>query len=404
MTEAVLTLPATAAAPASAAATPRPWVRGPAWDAAWMLSALWLVPAVLLLAGQTEDPRSGPLDVLFFGLTALLWLGHRVGTTWLAYTTTAYRPLVRAEPGRFLMVPLTIVAVCFALILPADTALPWTRAERLVGLVILDYLLVTYHFASQHFGALSLYRVRAGRTGSSKLRSLDRLYALVIGGALVFVAEIVAGTVFFKSVWVDPWLDPAWVESAAVPLRLVGTALVGTATLGMLLLETRQPRPSLPRVFYLVGLALMVVVAFHARSPFVFIVLWSAQHWIVATGLATLVARAEPEPEPSRLRGALHAVNRRPWALLLVLTALSVLLLPFLEVEAVEDGETLYATRIFGAFATALRTSSWVQALVALGFATAFLHYWLDRAVYRFSDPRAREAARGLLLAPPAPR
>ena len=56
-----------------------------------------------------------------------------------------------------------------------------------------------------------------------------------------------------------------------------------------------------------------------------------------------------------------------------------------------------YAERIFGSFATALRTSAWVPALVALGLATAFLHYWLDRAVYRFSDPRVRQAARGLL-------
>ena len=36
-------------------------------------------------------------------------------------------------------------------------------------------------------------------------------------------------------------------------------------------------------------------------------------------------------------------------------------------------------------------------ALVALGFTTGFLHYWLDRAVYRLSQPAVRNAARGLL-------
>jgi len=82
---------------------------------------------------------------------------------------------------------------------------------------------------------------------------------------------------------------------------------------------------------------------------------------------------------------------------LLVLGAASVILLPFLEVEGVADDGALYAHRIFGHFATALRTSSWVPTLVALGLTTGFLHYWLDRAVYRFSSPRAREAARGLL-------
>jgi len=35
--------------------------------------------------------------------------------------------------------------------------------------------------------------------------------------------------------------------------------------------------------------------------------------------------------------------------------------------------------------------------LLAIGFAGGFLHYWLDRAVYRLSDPGVRTAARGLL-------
>ncbi|PYV64553.1 MAG: hypothetical protein DMG97_34550 [Acidobacteria bacterium] len=52
---------------------------------------------------------------------------------------------------------------------------------------------------------------------------------------------------------------------------------------------------------------------------------------------------------------------------------------------------------IFGALATQLRTSSWVPALLALGFATGFIHYRLDRSVYRISDPQVRAAARGLL-------
>ena len=39
--------------------------------------------------------------------------------------------------------------------------------------------------------------------------------------------------------------------------------------------------------------------------------------------------------------------------------------------------------------------------LVALGFATAFVHYLLDRALYRFSDPAVRSAARGLVDPPP---
>lgn len=370
---------------------PRPWIRGPAWDLVWILSALWLVPLVLVLSAGPGDPADGPLDTLYFALTALFWLGHRVGSTWLAYFTTVYRPMRRTERARFAVVPVVIAVVCFAVMLPPDAALPWTRLQRVTAFVIVDYLLITYHFASQHFGVLSLYRLRAGRGGSSGLRRLDRAYALIIGGALVVVAEIVAGTVFRIDVWVDPWLDPEWVASAAGTLRAAGTVAAAAAAVGMLTVEASSRRPSLPRAAYVVGLAGMVAVAFYARTPFVFLVLWSAQHWIVAVGLTTLVARGEPAPEgPRRLARALHAVNRRSWAVLLLLAATSVVLLPFLEVEGADDDGALYAHRLFGQFATGLRTSSWVPVLVAFGLTTAFLHYWLDRAVYRCSKRRVR--------------
>ena len=362
-----------------------------------MLSAVWLAPLVLALSFGRRDPRVGPLDTLYFVLTAVLWLAHRFGSTWLAYFTAAYRPLRRAEPVRFWAVPCLLAVACFAIFLPPDGALPWTRAQRVVGLVIVDYLLVTYHFASQHFGMLSLYRVRAGGRTSKAIRRLDRLYALAVGGVLVIVAEIVAGTVSHIDLWVDPWLDFHWVASAAGSIRIVAIGLVAAATVGLLALEVRSPRPSFPRAAYLVGLAAMVVLAFHATSPFTFAVLWSAQHWITATGLTTLAANGGPAADGTGWDRALHAVNRRPWALVVVLAALSVLLLPFFEVEAVDTEGPLYAPRIFGGFATALRTSTWLPALLAAGFATAFLHYWLDRAVYRLSDPRVRKAARGLL-------
>jgi TonB family protein len=76
---------------------------------------------------------------------------------------------------------------------------------------------------------------------------------------------------------------------------------------------------------------------------------------------------------------------------------LSLVFLPIFEVEANRETGTYYGDRIFGAFATQLRTSTWVPALIALGFATGFIHYLLDRSVYRISDPRVRAAASGLI-------
>ena len=373
-----------------------PWVRNLAWDAFWLQSALWLVPLALVLADGDEDAGESPLDLLVFTLTALFWISHRLGSSWLAYATTAYRPLLRSEAVRFVVVPIAIAAGCFAVLLPGDDALPFTRAERVMALAMVDFGFVTYHFAAQHFGVLSLYRLHSGRTADPWIRRLDRLFALGVGGALVVVAEAVAGTTLFQDVWEGTWLDMEWLAGASGMLRVVATALVLALTLVLLASEARAPSVSLPRVLYALGIALMVCIGLHTDRPLLFVAAWTGQHWLAATALATRVACAEPAPPASPLWRVLHAVNRRPWALLLVLGLLSVLLLPVMEVEANGPDSTFYGDRLFGTFAVALRTSEWVPGLVALGFTTGFLHYWLDRAVYRLSSPVVRIAARGL--------
>jgi len=373
-----------------------PWVRGPFWDGFWMLSALWLAPIVLLLAHGYSNPESSPLDLLYFGLTALFWIGHRLSSTYLAYCTEAYRPLLREQPIRFIALPILITAGCFALFLPADSALPWTREERLIGLAIIDYACVTYHFAAQHFGALSLYRSRADRSFCFQTRRWDRFFALTAGGVLVFVADILAGAVAYQDQWVDRWF-PAWVVSAENGIRGGAMLALFAITAIALLAELRTPEWSLPRILYIVGLAVMVGLALRPRSLFLFLVIWTSQHWILATGLASQTPSAESAPTAGIVRRYLHRLNIRPWAVVLLLMLLSLVLLPVFEVEANRETGTYYGDRIFGALATQLRTSTWLPVLLALGFATGFIHYLLDRSVYRMSDPQVRAAASGLV-------
>jgi len=378
---------------------PSPWVRGPLWDGFWMLSAIWLAPIVLLLAHGYSNPESSPLDLLYFGLTALFWIGHRLSSTYLAYCTEAYRPLLRAQPIRFVVLPILVTAACFGVFLPPDSALPWTREERLIGLAIIDYACVTYHFAAQHFGALSLYRSRAERSSCIHTRRLDRLFALTVGGVLVFVADILAGAVAYQDQWVDRWF-PAWIVSTENGIRGGAMfALLGITAI-TLFAELRMPRWSLPRVLYIVGLAVMVGLALRPRSLFLFLVIWTSQHWILATGLASQTPSAESAPTTGVVRRFFHGLNVRPWAVVLFLISLSLVLLPIFEVEANRETGTYYGDRIFGALATQLRTSTWVPVLLALGFATGFIHYLLDRSVYRMSDPQVRAAASGLVRNP----
>jgi hypothetical protein len=364
-----------------------------------MLSALWLAPLALLLADGRFDAKTGALDTLYFAITALFWIGHRLGSAWLAYGTEAYRPLLRTAPVRFLLVPFLVTAACFAVFLPADSALPFTRMERFIGLAILDYAGSTYHFGAQHFGALSLYRARAGLAGDPGARRRDRLFALGIGGALIFLADSLAGAAAYQKLWLDHWM-PAWFTAGLEPVRNGALLFLAAATLAMLLAEMRGPHPSLPRILYISGLALMVAIALQPRSLFLFLVIWSSQHWILASGLISRTPRLEPSPPKRGMRHLLHEINCRGWALMLMVMLVSVILLPLFEVEANwPDTLPYYGDRIFGQFATALRTSSFVPVLLALGFASGFVHYLLDRSVFRLSDRQVRVAAHGLLTA-----
>src|SRR5207249_12163758 len=88
----------------NATQAPTPWVRGPGWDGFWMLSALWLAPVILWLSHGYSNPESSPLDLLYFGLTALFWICHRLSSTYRAYFTEASRPLRLYAPSRVVVV------------------------------------------------------------------------------------------------------------------------------------------------------------------------------------------------------------------------------------------------------------------------------------------------------------
>jgi hypothetical protein len=372
------------------------WIKSPAWDLVWVLNALWLAPLVLLLALGHDDVRASPVDGLFFALAVPLWFGHRVSSAWLAYATPAYRPLLATQRLRFVVAPLAIAVACFALLLAPESVLPMPLTERVVCLAVLDYLLVSHHFAAQHFGLLSLYRARAGRASDAVARRLDRWFALVVGGGFVVVAEALAGSIAFQDRWIDPLLGAGGSDVFARTLRDGGIVFVVVLTALILRVELRSQRASLPRVAYVLGVSAMVLCAFLARDPFLFIVLWSVQHWSAAMGLASLAASGGAQAPGAHWQRLLAPINRRGWAVLLVLAVVSTLLLPVMEVQAVTD-EYAYADRIFGAGARWLRSSPFVPVLLALGFASGFIHYLLDRAAFRFSSPDVRHAARGLL-------
>ena len=167
-----------------------------------------------------------------------------------------------------------------------------------------------------------------------------------------------------------------------------------------MILNALLQNSGLPRILYILGLGIMVTGAFQLQ-PIEFLMLWTLQHWITALGLAAQMGGNDIKKSMSvknrKFNKSSFSEYQNQWIVLLFLCSISVILTPFFEIEAVSSGAR-YSELIFTSFMYWLENSSWVTILVGVGLARGFLHYFMDRAVYRLSDAETRISAKNLLF------
>jgi len=246
---------------------------GPVWDAFWMLNALWSRHRHLVAYGYA-DPESSPLDLLYFGLTALFWLGHRFCST---YLPTARRRTATLRTHRSaLFASDSNHDRMFCLLSPADLALPWTRAERLVGWRS-SIIMGDLAFPRSISGALTLSFTRRTRRLRAD-RRFDRFFAVSVVAVSFFVADI-SPSGRLSDQWIIGVL-PAWMFRRRRHPRWRHCLLMivdGAA----LFAELRTSRWSY-RVLYIIGIAIMVGIALR-REIVSFLVLGHPALDILAT-------------------------------------------------------------------------------------------------------------------------
>ena len=156
----------------------------------------------------------------------------------------------------------------------------------------------------------------------------------------------------------------------------------------------------LPRILYIFGLGIMVTGAFQLH-PVEFLMLWTLQHWITALGITVQMGgndiKLNMSAENRLFKKSLFSENQYQLIILLPLCIISVILTPFFEIEAASTG-VRYSELILPSFMYWLENSSLFTILVGIGLASGFLHYFMDRAVYRFSDSETRMRANMLLF------
>jgi hypothetical protein len=362
------------------------WIQGFGWDLFWIFPGIWLFPLVLFL----DD-----LDPIYAVGVFLFWIGHRVSSLYLGWFSPSFRPLLHDQRQRLIFIPLGVLLLTgFWLLLP-ESLLPLPFSLRILSLAMLDYFWGIYHFAAQHFGMLRLYRHLAPGSVDVFEKTRDRWYCLGAAGGLVIFAEVLHGTAILQEDWTGPILTSEVFGGQQQQLLQFGLIFSLCWFLFMLQREFRSGG-SLPRLLYLLQLGVMVGAAF-VLDPFRFLVLWTLQHWMSAVGLVSFLGGndiSSRQTEGSSHSRILHIRSRI--GVLILLCLVSLLMTPMMEIEAL-SADSAYSTQWWPEWWEWIQRQSWLPLVMVIGFSTGFIHYLMDRAVYRFSDPQTRSVLTKLL-------
>lgn len=370
-----------------------PWLRSVGWDAVWLQSSLWLIP--LIIAISCVPPAA---EVLVVIAVFLLWLPHRFATTFNAWCCPAYRELLVTQRLRFVVLPAAVLLATFAFVFAPPPLVPWSSAARVQLLATLFLAYNSWHFAMQHFGMLSIYRQRAGQRASLHQRRWERGFCLAVGLVAILVAQIGHGAEVVASSAIGSYVTPSAVAAWFDPLRLVVPVLVLCLWGVFAAIEWRQSPPSWPRQLYVAGMSLQAMLAYWLPAP-EFFLLWGTQHWLVSIGLAGHMARQDDTAVPtgSRWYQTWHVVTSGFLWTVLALTLLTIGLVPFFELSV--HPENAGRLPVLGPLIVYLLSNAfWAKFFIALNFGTVYVHFVMDRAVFRFSDPATRQVTGRLLF------
>jgi len=369
------------------------WIRSPLWDGFWLHSGLWLTLLMILLDSLI-------LQEMFYAVGVFLfWISHRFSSFYIAWGTRAYKSLRKNQQKRFVILPIFIVLFVFGVLFTPETVFPVTVFERILGLLLLDFAWGVHHFAAQHYGILRLYHQRFNPESAASAKKQDRIFCWGVGGVMVVIAELLHGTSFLQEKHFIQFL-PKIGEIDGIPLLMrFGTLLVIGVTFFMIRKAWSQDS-GLPRLIYLSGVGILVMSAFQLE-PFQFLMLWTLQHWMVALGLATHMVgndthqNFEKTSTKSEPNSSKH--YNKTYLVLFFLCVFSAIMTPLFEIEAISFGSR-YSEYLFPTLIEWLQNSEWYIFLVGIGLAGGFLHYWMDRSVYRFSDKQTHKSAQQLLI------
>ena len=374
------------------------WLRSASWDGFWMLSGIWLLMPLFVF---TRVPHG--VQGMLIVATLILWLSHRFATTYNAFCTPAYCSLVRQNRMRFMIWPIAAILSTLGFVFVPNTILPIDTWGKVQVLGTIFFLYNSYHFGVQHYGVLSIYRIRAGQSHSGWLKRYEKIFCIAVGTILVAIAQVCHGAeVVHDSIIYNIFPRELFMSLFGV-LRVAAPIIVVILTAVFYWGESRNKPISLPKILYVTGLMFQGILAYFLE-PISFLFLWGVQHWLVSVALGVHMTQNDVTelPVDSRWYRFWNKFNKGFWPTVFVLCFISIILTPLFQFAV--HPEKMNEARFLSFLSPLLANTVLLNFFIAMNFSSVYVHFIMDRAIFRFSDPATRKISVPLLFAQPTKR
>jgi hypothetical protein len=263
------------------------WIQSWAWDLFYVFSGLWVIAIFGIAELGFNTSITAAVVTLAIG-NLVFWAGHNISPVLIAWSN----PRLRAEMSQrrllYLGLPigLTVSAIALELLsrvpgwsLKWET--PWGVFYPSIVFFVAYLLWNSWHFGSQHFGILTLYRRRV-RPEDFESRTWDAFYCRMLFCIALPLAWFAQGQFLGPLFGLLPKSPPVdTIKTTVVVLTLLSLGV-------MIIRELRTPKISLARIFYFVLVAAQPILAVLVNPIFHFAI-YTSTHYMLVIALTSRI-------------------------------------------------------------------------------------------------------------------
>ena len=358
------------------------WIRGPGWDICFVFSGLWVVGLMAFAELFVSGAVKLAAVILAVG-NLVFWAGHNLSPIMMAWSDGPLRNHMLKRRWLFIGFPLALMVLAISLELIRGGPVRWSYLFFFVYLAW-----NSWHFGSQHFGILTLYRRRV-RPTDDRTRFWDSLYCR---GLFCFVLPLAW---FSQGLFLGPLFQVLPRPEALPGAKWAVVSLCLLSVLLMIFRELWQNARSFQRIFYLVLVAIQPLLAATVH-PLIHFALYTSTHYLLVMAMASTLFSSQKKnvfclPQKWRLPGfpsgnaVVHFVSLIVWSPLFYFLIYGQR--PRFGMEAFHRAALQWGDAVpFLSWLLAPRGISAESAAVLTGlyYGLALTHFFYDRFVYKF--------------------